>query len=161
MINRIWIPILALAIAAPAHAQQSPGEAAVDPDFGGSSVPAAVSTAISYKQQCYSIPTESASANILLPVKNRPIHLMATNNTAGYEGVAEATIVHSSGGFFQWVAVDYSSGAVSKGSSNTAFTIIFATDYEGSVTLELKNASTLYIINMEPITQNVCLTMTW
>ena len=86
---------------------------------------------------------------------------MATNNTAEFEGVAEATIVYSSAGFFQWVAVDYWSGAVKKGSSNTAYTSIFATDSEGGVTLELKNASTLYIVNMQPITQNVCLTMTW
>lgn len=114
-------------------------------------------------QYSYSIPAGGADVPIITPASNVPVLVMGVQNTSGYRGVGQVTMLHVPGQFLEWVGLESpSAAAVTSGYSSASGTHIVYLDYSHTVDLKVNNADSFRIHNGNSfITATGYVTLVW
>jgi hypothetical protein len=89
-----------------------------------------------------------ATKAIALPAINTPIQLSCSQNSLADVGIGQATIIRSTAANeLIWAGFDLNTGAISKGSSNTAGTHIVWCDAGGGIDIEVLSATEIQVKN--------------
>lgn len=121
----------------------------------------------SYVTATYTVAAGKTSTGILLPVENRPIHLMVACTTNGDRGMGSVTIMREVGGannVLSWVGEDLHSNiggdaTIAQGLNIARNTHILYADYNGQVDVQLNTADTIHIANKTNAAETVVVTM--
>jgi hypothetical protein len=98
----------------------------------------------------YNLAAGATSKPIAIPATNTPVSVTCVQNTVGFRGVGQATILRTAQApqFLEWVGTDIATAAISANFSNTAGTHIIYCDYVGkTVDLQVQGASSIQIVN--------------
>jgi hypothetical protein len=127
LLSAVLVAVLALSIAA--HAIQT------------TTTPNAV-------QYSYNIAIGGADLPVITPASNIPVLVMGVQNTSGYRGVGQVTMLHVPGQFLEWVGLESpSAAAVTSGYSSASGTHIVYLDYSHTVDLKVNNADSFRVHN--------------
>ena len=117
-------------------------------------------TAPSYETLSVIVPASSTSNPITLPVANKPILMIITNETVGNRGIAQVTIQRVNPvPFLEWVGMDIYTGAISDSFSGTAGTHIIYADYGGGVDVQVHSATQIQLVNSYSSAEKVVISM--
>jgi hypothetical protein len=115
-----------------------------------------VATQVSYQSTSYTIAPGATQSEILVPVTNRPIHMMITAMNNIDRGVASLTLLRATGGsnnFLQWFGADIASNRTNgpaqfdQGFGATKGAHVTYADYGSTVDVQVQNDSHLQIVN--------------
>ena len=112
----------------------------------------------------YSVPAGSTSKAIVVPAYNTPVTMTCVQNTSGFRGVGQATILRVlPPSFLEWVGTDIANGGtVSTGYSSSPGTHIIYCDYVGkTVDLQVNNATSIRIVNTNSSTATGVIQFVW
>jgi hypothetical protein len=103
------------------------------------------------KKVTYNLAAGAKSAPIAIPATDTPVSLTCVQNSVGFRGVGQATILRVGSvlpKFLEWVGTDIATSAVTSGFSSIAGTHIIYCDYEGkTVDLQVEDANHIQIVN--------------
>jgi hypothetical protein len=126
---------------------------------------------VSNATQTYSVPNAAfytynlaagADSAPITPPSNQAVLMLGSQTTAGYRGVAMATIMHVPASFIEWVGVESPSGAsLAEGFSGTAGTHIVYLDFSHRVDVEVAGVDTIKIHNANSVSQTGTLELIW
>jgi hypothetical protein len=128
-----------------------------------------VATQESYQSVSYTVAAHSKLTEILVPVTNRPIHMMAACAEQNDPGLGSATIMRLSNGFsnsLEWVGADLGGNRsgnanIGTGIEEPAGTHIIYADYFSYVDVEVQNDAHLQIQNNYDSPVKVIITFTY
>ncbi len=103
-----------------------------------------------------------ANSSPITPVPNQAVLMIGSQTTAGYRGVAMATILRIPSGFIEWTGVESpSSAAITSGFSGSPGTHILYLDFSHLVDVQVASTDTIYIHNANSVTQTGTLELIW
>ena len=98
-------------------------------------------------QYSYNIPVGGFDY-VITPASNVPVLVMGVQNTSGYRGVGQVTMLHGPGQVLEWVGLESpSAAAITSGFSSSSNTHILWLDYSHTVDLKVNNADSFKIHN--------------
>ncbi len=117
------------------------------------------------KKVSYKVAAGATSAPILVPATDTPVSLTCVQNSVGFRGVGQATLLRVGATlpqFLEWVGTDIATSAISSGfGSNPGIHIIYC-DYEGkTVDLQVKDANHIQIVNTSSVQATGVINFTW
>jgi hypothetical protein len=126
-----------------------------------------LSTTLGYQSTSYTIPVGGKQTEIMMPVANRPIHIMVTSVATSNAGMASGTIYRAANdgnNYLMWLADDIASNesstaSISQGATATQGTHIMYADYMGWVDVQVQNDSHIQILNNGTHTATVVVTL--
>jgi len=117
-------------------------------------------TAPSYETLTVTVPAGGTSNPITLPVANKPIQMIITNETVGNRGIAQVTIQRvNPDSFLEWVGMDIATGSISDSYSSSAGTHIIYADYDSDVDVQVHSATQIQLVNTYGASQKVVISM--
>jgi hypothetical protein len=107
-----------------------------------------------------SIPAGGTSNPIIVPAVNTPVSLTCVQNTEGFRGVGQATLLRvNPASFLEWVGMDVANGGTpSTGFSASPGTHIIYCDFSKEVDLQVASATQIQLKNTNSIAQTVVIT---
>jgi hypothetical protein len=125
-----------------------------------------VATQLSYQSTSYTVAAGATQSEILVPVTNRPIHMMVAMTDASDRGLGSVTIMRAarSGGtnILAWVGVDMasntSSSYVNEGSGLQKGMHVMYADLAAQLDVQIQNDSHLQLVNTGPTPMTVVVT---
>jgi hypothetical protein len=100
------------------------------------------------------------SAAIALPV-DRPVQLVGVSLSASLEGVGQASILRSSGGFLRWVSFSYIQPAPAAASGSDVGTRIVYIGSTNNVIVETDGPSAIRVRNLSIFTATGSVSLMW
>ncbi|HEY2345436.1 MAG TPA: hypothetical protein VGH80_06060 [Xanthomonadaceae bacterium] len=97
----------------------------------------------------YTVAAGGISAPIPVPGTNTPVSVTCSNNTSGYRGVGQATILRVlPDAFLEWVGTDIATSVISSGYTNSNGThIIYCSYVDKYVEIQVNSASQIQVKN--------------
>jgi len=139
--------------------------------LGAAIVCALAGVVVSNAAQTWSMPNAASytynlapgdSSAPITPPSNQAVMLLGSQTSAGYRGVAMATILHVPSSFIEWVGLESPSGAaITQGFSGTPGTHIVYLDFSHLVDVEVGGPDTITIHNANSIAQTGTLELIW
>ena len=114
-------------------------------------------------QISYNLAAGASSASFAVPAVNTPVSLTCTQNSPGFSGVGQVTILRNlqTNDDLIWAGVDFASGAVVHGASQTAGTHIVYCDGFENVDLRVVDGAHFLVDNTRSATAYGVITLVW
>jgi hypothetical protein len=89
-----------------------------------------------------------ANSGAIKPAASQAVHVMGVQNTIGFRGVGDVTLLRVPGSFLEWVGLESPSGAaITSGFSGTPGTHIVFLDFSHQVDIQVDTTDTFRIHN--------------
>ncbi len=119
----------------------------------------------SEKKATYSVAAGATGKPILVPATDTPISVTCVQNSVGFRGVGQATLLRVGStppNFLEWVGTDIATSTITSGFSATQGTHIIYCDYTGqTVGLQVQDANHIQVINTGGSTATGVINFTW
>lgn len=103
-----------------------------------------------------------ANSSPITPVSNQAVLMMGSQTTAGFRGVAMATILHIPANFIEWTGLESTNGsAITQGWSGVAGTHILYLDFSHQVDVQVAGTDTILIHNGATSARTGTLELIW
>jgi hypothetical protein len=103
-----------------------------------------------------------ANSATVTPAASQPVLVTGVQNTVGYRGVGEVTLLRVPASFLEWVGIESPAGAaITSGFSAAAGTHIVYLDFSHRVDIQVASADTFLIHNGNSIPMTGTLTLIW
>jgi hypothetical protein len=109
----------------------------------------------------YSLAAGGNSAPIF-PAANQPVLVMGTQNTVGFRGVGQVTLLRVPASFLEWVGLNSTAGAgITQGFSGTPGTNIVFLDFSHQVAIQVNSPDSFRIHNGSTGARSGIVTLIW
>jgi len=109
----------------------------------------------------YNVAAGAATA-LNVPAVNTPISFTCANNTSGYRGVGQATILRVAGQFLEWIGSDVATNTLSSNYASAAGThIVYCSYVDKDVDIQVLSDTQIQIKNSGTVAMTGVINFVW